>query len=568
MGHHHHPHGHHHDHSHHEHHGSTDLPELLDTSIPDSELDPKKVSRRGMLRSAGLLGAAVAAGSVLQGQGTAAAEDSGGAATTETNSGGYQWLTGDHHIHTQYSPDGKYRVIDQVRQGHLHGLDWMVITDHGYDAHVKIGVDKINPEIRTARQEYPRALVFHGLEWNIPAAEHGTVIIPPSSQEVSVLKDFELAYDGLVNRATSSTPTNEALAIAGVNWLADAVRAKRIQDALFVANHPARRGIDSPHELRAWRDTAPHIAVGMEAAPGHQAAGIPKPLGPGQARGPYGMEPTVDSFPDYPAECYRTHGGFDWMTSTVGGLWDSLLAEGKPWWITANSDSHTVYADTTKVGPGSDFATNGKLNDPVYSGTLDLDGVDFWPGQYTRTHVGADSFGYLAVMAGIRAGRVWVDHGALLKDLNIRARGGGRLAGLGGTLTVARGTSVDLVMDITPANRPNWAGFVPKLAKVDVIQGAVTGPVRDKDTFTTPRTRVVKSYDASTQTGAFRLVYSLGPVEEPLYLRVRGSDGNRTVPGLMGADVDPAGPAQDVVADADPWLDLWFYANPIFVVPV
>ncbi|MER8155563.1 hypothetical protein [Streptomyces sp. NPDC094472] len=34
------------------------------------------------------------------------------------------------------------------------------------------------------------------------------------------------------------------------------------------------------------------------------------------------------------------------MTATVGGLWDSLLAEGRPWWITADSDSHNVYADT------------------------------------------------------------------------------------------------------------------------------------------------------------------------------------------------------------------------------
>jgi len=54
------------------------------------------------------------------------------------------------------------------------------------------------------------------------------------------------------------------------------------------------------------------------------------------------------------------------MTSTVGGLRDSLLAEGKPWWITANSDSHQVWADTSGRGPGSDFTSNGFYNDPVY----------------------------------------------------------------------------------------------------------------------------------------------------------------------------------------------------------
>jgi hypothetical protein len=35
----------------------------------------------------------------------------------------------------------------------------------------------------------------------------------------------------------------------------------------------------------------------------------------------------------------------------------------------------------------------------------------------------------------------------------------------------------------------------------------------------------------------------------------------------MGAAVDPAGPAMDVLGDADPWLDLWFYGNPIWVLP-
>jgi hypothetical protein len=37
--------------------------------------------------------------------------------------------------------------------------------------------------------------------------------------------------------------------------------------------------------------------------------------------------------------------------------------------------------------------------------------------------------------------------------------------------------------------------------------------------------------------------------------------------GLLGAAVDPAGPAIDVVGDADPWRDLWFYSNPVWVLP-
>jgi hypothetical protein len=34
----------------------------------------------------------------------------------------------------------------------------------------------------------------------------------------------------------------------------------------------------------------------------------------------------------------------------------------------------------------------------------------------------------------------------------------------------------------------------------------------------------------------------------------------------MGASVDPIGPAADVIGDADPWKDLWFYTNPLWVL--
>ncbi|OUD03836.1 PHP domain-containing protein [Streptomyces swartbergensis] len=567
-------HGHRHDHGHHHHHGSEDassLPLALDTSIPDEELTPSQLSRRSMLRRTGLLGAGLAAGSVLGGAGEAAASTGQTPAAHGSRSGGYLWLAGDHHIHTQYSNDGKYRVVDQVRHGARYGMDWLVITDHGNATHSRIGVEKVNPDIIEARAAYEDTLVFQGLEWNIPGAEHGTVFVHPGKNEVSVLKQFETDYDGSVKDAGASTPANEALAIAGLNFLAEQIQRRKVKDALMLANHPARRGVDSPHEIRAWRDaTDPkhRIAVGMEGAPGHQAAGIPAPLGMGRARGIYDNNPSANSFAGYPLESYRTWGGFDWMTSTVGGLWDSLLAEGKPWWITANSDSHQVYADTAvRGGPDSDYTANGKHTDPVYSGKIDLTQGDYWPGYYSRTHVGATSFSYKAVMEGIRAGRVWVDHGGLISGLGAQLRSGSRAVTLGGALHVRRGSNVDLVVEISLANGPNWAQFVPTLARVDVIQGDVTGPVSDKDAFTTPDTKVVKSFEVNKSTGTVRLTYSLGRVEKPVYVRLRGTDGNRTAVGPMGAAVDPAGPALDVVGDADPWKDLWFYSNPMWVLP-
>nr|WP_107907796.1 PHP domain-containing protein [Streptomyces chartreusis] len=576
MGHGHtHGHGHHHHHGHdhdHSHDAAAALPAAFDPAVPDEALTPEQQSRRTLLRRAGLLGAGLAAASVVAPAAAAAAPASAASSAPASGgrrSNGFLWLSGDHHIHTQYSSDGKYRVVDQVRQGARHGMDWLVITDHGSTTHAKIGVDKVNPDIRAARAAYEDTLVFQGLEWNIPGAEHGTVFVHPGSNEVSVLKQFETDYDGSVKNASDSTPANEALAVAGLNFLAEQVQRRKVKDALMLANHPARRGVDSPHEIRNWRDAGRgrQIAIGFEGAPGHQAAGLPAPMGPGRARGIYDNNPSANSFAGYPLESYRTWGGFDWMTATVGGLWDSLLAEGKPWWITANSDSHQVYADTAARGTGGNFETDGRYADPVYGGQIDIAQGDYWPGQYSRTHVGADGFSYAAVMEGIRAGRIWVDHGQLLSGLDVRVTGGHRWATLGGALHVRKGTDVTLTVDVAMAGGPNWAGFVPKLARVDVIQGDVTGPVADKDTFSAPTAKVVKSYEVNKSSGAVRLTYDLGRVDRPVYVRLRGTDGNRGAVGAMGAAVDPAGPAIDVVGDADPWRDLWFYSNPVWVLP-
>jgi hypothetical protein len=186
--------------------------------------------------------------------------------------------------------------------------------------------------------------------------------------------------------------------------------------------------------------------------------------------------------------------------------------------------------------------------------------------------VGASSFSYKAVIDGLRAGRVWVDHGRLIKNLDARVRVSGDRrpstgTPLGGVLQVRRGTSTELVLDIDLQDVPNWAGFVPSLKRVDVIVGTVTGPVADKDAFTTPNTKVVKSFEVSKTSGKISFSYSLGRLDKPFYLRVRGTDGNRTQPGLMGGAVDPYGPQLDVTGSADPWGDLWFYTNPIWVLP-
>lgn len=556
-------------------HAPDDLTVAALSDVPDADLAPAELSRRRLLMGAGLGGASLAAG--MTGMVGATAEVAAAMPGRRASSPGRvrHWLAGDHHIHTQYSSDGQYRVIDHAQHARAYGLDWLVITDHGGATHARIGVDLVNPDIVAARRELDDTLIFQGLEWNIPAAEHGTVFVAPGRNEVAVLKQFENDYDGSVKDAGANSAANEALAVAGIAWLGRQVDRRQVDAAIFMANHPARNGIDSPHEIRAWRDADPRVALGFEGAPGHQAAGLPPGYGPGSARGYYGNAPGPNSFPGYPAESYRTWGGFDWMTATVGGLWDSLLAEGKPWSISANSDSHVIWGDTSQRPAGQDdaayFEANGRYGGPMNAGKVNLTAGDFWPGFYSRTHVGAGRRDYLSVMDGMRQGRMWVDHGALVRslDVGLRPRGSrGRETTLGGTAVVRRGTPLELVVRVVPQDLPNWSQFVPRLNRVDLIQGAVDPrSATDRDSFRAPDTRVVEQWDTSGRTTAFEIVHDLGRVDEPFYVRLRGTDGNRQQPGALGADLDPAGPAVDVVGAADPWADLWFYTNPVWVLP-
>lgn len=536
--------------------GATDL------SIADQDLSPSARSRRRFMQSVGLLGLGATTGAL--GMATSAA-----AQTAPTNDSGYQWLAGDHHIHTQYSSDGLYTVGQHVGNAKQYGIDWMVITDHGAVAHEKVSVGRTNADVLRARGDFPKMLVFQGLEWNIPGAEHGTIFVPPSVDEVFFLNMFEYTFDGALVRPDNPKENSEFMerkAQEGLRWLAEQVRTKRIGAALFLANHPSRRGVDSPHEIRGWSDAAPGIAVGMEGAPGHQAAGIAKSaLGPEQARGFYDNTPTIDSFALYPLESYRTFGGFDWMTAKVGGLWDSLLAEGRRWWITANSDSHSVYKDTFVRGDGAGKYADptssffGKYGDPVRVGSPVAGNGDYWSGFYSKTLVGATSRDYLSVMAAISAGRMWVMHGDLIKALDMRVAGSKTPNGgvtLGGNYVAKAGDDVVVTIKIGLADKANNNGDMPVMGRVDLISGDITGPTKDRDSFAAPAA-VVKSFDIKQRSGEVTLSYTFSSVKTSFYVRIRGTDGRFSAPGTIEPRLDPV--------PIDPWTDLWFYANPIFV---
>ncbi|GDY87254.1 hypothetical protein SAVCW2_64530 [Streptomyces avermitilis] len=232
------------------------LPAWADPSVSPAALDPQGMSRRGLLRRAGLFGAAFAVGSLA----TPAAASSGRYGGNDPR---LAYLVGDHHIHSVYSHDAKYTFSQLARAGDRYGLDWMVFNEHSNFGHADYGAKLEHQEILKARAENPRQLIFQGLEWYIPAAEHATVFAAPGPHEVDLLTRFELAYDGKLlgytDGATSNpnTARNEAHAIKAIQWLAEQRRTGYVDDVLVLANHPMRLGIDSPHEMRGWRDAAP-----------------------------------------------------------------------------------------------------------------------------------------------------------------------------------------------------------------------------------------------------------------------------------------------------------------------
>ncbi|MBG6097189.1 hypothetical protein [Nocardioides luteus] len=188
-GHHHaHEHGHEHGHSHSHSHEVDEITLAASSDASDSDLRPAEVSRRNLLRAAGIAGAVTAGMAGMTGVTPAMAETATATARTGNRATIRHWLAGDHHIHTQHSSDAMYRVIDQAQHGAAYGLDWLVITDHGGATHAKLGVELVNPDIVAARKVLKDTLIFQGLEWNIPAAEHGTVFVAPGAHEVAVLK--------------------------------------------------------------------------------------------------------------------------------------------------------------------------------------------------------------------------------------------------------------------------------------------------------------------------------------------------------------------------------------------
>lgn len=445
---------------------------------------------------------------------------------------GRRWLAGDHHVHSIYSAryredpahpdrvpapeiggDSAHTILQNAEMARRFGLDWMVSTDHGGPGHSALNHARAWPDVVAARSAVPDLLLFYGWEFDVPGGEHASLILPTGPAERDALRAIESRFGKREAFPADPARNTKPTMLAALRTMA----ALPVPPVL-IANHPSRTatgrgqwGLHAPAEYRRWHETAPMVAIGMEGAPGHQAA---RPAtGRDAAHGMRGL------YVGYP-----TMGGFDQMVATLGGAWDALLGQGIRWTITATSDSHGHWREG---------------------------GADFWPGEYAKTWVFAAPEP-ADILAGLRAGRVFAATGGLIDRLDFRVSTIGeprRTAAMGETLALRADTPLLVTIRMRPARGPNPGGRVPHLDHVDLIGGGATSGENDRN----PTTRLIRRFSARDwrREGEMLVIRYRLRLHGSGYLRLRGTNTQQGEP-----DPDTAG--------EDPWQDLWFYANPIY----
>lgn len=486
------------------------------------------------------------------------------------------WVAGDFHTHTKMS-DGSRAVADLFDKAKEFGLDWFGTSDHGGpgtgdpygdfwvndpDQYIILGNYWENPlgiqgmwrwqalseyafpVIEEYREGNTDKMIWQGFEWMVPQANDATVVILDDSPNYTFINgkgenknllpisEFEYMFCHYDQDSYLDLPKNNMLfehAVTAAAWLQD-----NYPDSSFISiNHPSRSLEWSPGEIRDLHNAAPGVVVGMTAFPGHQLE---------EHRGGYDKTILIKGGKEDISYKARTYGGADYMTAKVGGLWDSLLGEGRRFYVAGVSDFHH---------------TSG----------------DFWPGEYAKTHVYVENTNdRQALVAGLKSGRSFTALGDLIDRLEFTAEGIDDAAYSGGTVNVAAGENVVLTIRFaSPVANNN--GDTVAVDHVDLIAGQVAGykipGTSDyRKSETNPTTRVEARFSSwEVDSEGYNLItYTVENVSSDMYVRLRGTnlgvdvvnetdaEGNPLMDDLMGEN------SEELV-----WADLWFYSNPIFI---
>lgn len=537
-----------------------------------------------------------------------------------------QWVAGDFHTHTALS-DGVYTAEEVAAKAKYFGLDWYSATDHGGlyyldDTFVAgrkantsraltilgIGTQKVTANRNTIMQ-------FNGFEWNVPTHEHASVgIIGNDDAAVAkALSDFEYQYDAK-DTDTSITTLSKLNSKADQAIFAAAyLQSFYAKTSYMLPNHPSRQLLWTAADFRDMNDAAPDVAFGAELLPGHQASAFRGGLGyftyydtkakkfinlsatdattlehmvinyvtiPANdlaiAQGKLDNKATILASLKVSIEKQRTYGGADYMLAKVGGVWDSLLGEGRNFWVFGNSDFHINQTKATVLG-----------GEP-----------DFWPGEYTKNYTYTSSKTYQSILDGMRSGNSFTVLGDLINALDFTVANNGKTATMGERLNATTGKTTTMTIRFkspahNSANQDGRTGLndVPVVDHIDLIAGEYgekaekydanyTGEVASeaisaaykKDTNET--TKVIKTFSKSDfktdAEGYTTVTFTVPATDKNTYYRLRGTNLAPNTPNQTDANGNPLvdtalTSVKGTNTAAEAFSDLWFYSNPIFV---
>jgi len=276
-------------------------------------------------------------------------------------------------------------------------------------------------------------------------------------------------------------------------------------------------------------NAAPDVFIGLEGIPGHQKD---------SSRGGYGSTNPLA----------QTYGGADYMLAKVGGMWDSLLGEGRKIWMFTNSDFH---------------ATAG----------------DFWPGEYAKSHTwisnqgngsGSDK-GNQAIVDGIHSGNSFAVLGDLINGLDFQIKSGDT-ATMGQTLVTNKGKNAQVTIKFE-SPKTNNNGDPVQVDHIDLIAGDVTAKAAPGTAGYTNDTnsssKVIAQFtskDWKYADGWYTIQYDLKNIAKNQYFRLRGTNLGLDVTNQTDSDGNPLNDSLLGTNDSTKaYSDLWFYSNPVFV---
>lgn len=396
-------------------------------------------------------------------------------------------------------------------------------------------------------------------------------------------------------------------AIAGAKYLQD----KFPSTSYFLPNHPSRALNYTAASFKEFYDVAPDVCFGAELLPGHQASAYRGGLGyvtvydsvlkknvnissksgttlqekltsyvaslasAEQAKYTADIQTAMLTSLTTNEPLQRTYGGADYMLAKIGGVWDTMLSEGRRFWVFGNSDFH-IDSEKAATQAGSE--------------------PDFWPGEYSKNYTYTYGKDYQSILDGMRSGNSYTVLGDLINALDYKVTNNNTSATMGEYLTPITGKETVMTIRFKSPTANN-NGVTPVVDHIDLIAGEVKGEPATKyvdssqtniTSFVDPNqyltaeyrnddvtatTSVIKRINRSEfvldQDGYMTATFTIPASSKNMYYRLRGTNN-----AVGTANVDANGnPAIDTALGVfagdntvqKAYSDLWFYTNPVFV---